>query len=875
MHWLARLLALLRSWFRPALLDAELSEELRLHLDRQIQMNLSAGMSAAEARRSAHLALGSIEAIREESRRARPGALVHEAARDVVFGARLLRRAPGFAVTGAMIVALGVGAATTIFSIVYGVMLRPLPFPEPDRLVAIWTRPGNSPQRVRVHPADYLGWRTSSTSFEDIALVFPSQNLNLTGWGEPERLFAAGLSANTFDVFGVRPALGRAFREDEDDIGAPLVVILSDGLWRRRFGADPSIVGRTVTLSGAPFEVVGVMGPEFQYPGREHQLWVPLTIDPRLLARQRASRDHLAVGRLKTNASIARAQREMDVIARRLETEHPATNRAVRAEVLPLFEESVEGVRPVLYGLLAAVGCLLLIACLNLAGLLGARAAGRAREFSVRLALGASRGRLTVQALAEVAPILVVGGLVGLAAARLALSVFVPVAPVALPRVDEIEISGAVLAFSITSLMVTGLVTAFVPAVKAWRTSAGAAGAARAATTAPDQLRMRSVLVIAQVALTLPLLVASAALVRSFSALMAVDPGFRTENVLTMHMAIARSRDRGDEQIAAFYTRLVDRVAAIPGVVSAGMVNRLPLSGNNQYLAFQFEGVADEVTLQSRSVTPDYFRSMGIPLREGRVFTERDTAKAPPVAVIDQGTARALWPGERAIGKRYRVALPGQPPTWSTIVGVVGAVRHGALEADRDQQIYFGHHQFTDGRTALVVRSSVDARGVAPAVLQAIRDLDPNQPVYDVRTMDDVLARSSAQSWLGMVLVTAFAASALLLAGVGLYGAVAYGVAQRMREFGIRLALGAARSDVVRQVVNRGLLLAVLGSAVGLGGAVALTVAMKSLLFGVEPVDPLSFGAAVVILLGAAFAASFFPARQAALTNPSVSLRAE
>ena len=619
------------------------------------------------------------------------------------------------------------------------------------------------------------------------------------------------------------------------------------------------------------------MRPDFQFPEREHQLWIPLTINPKLLAREIAAHDHLAVARLKHGVRIAQAQREMDALAVRLETEYPATNRGVRIEVLSLTEESIRAVRPALYVMLAAVLCLLLIACLNLASLLGTRAASRAREFSVRLALGASRGRLTLQALAEMAPVLAIGGIAGVAGARMAIAAFVPIAPAALPRVDSIEVNGAVLAFSMAILVLTAVVAGILPAMHAWRANIPTAAlGSRSGTATRGHVRTRSALVVAQLALTLPLLVGATALTRSFSALMNVEPGFRTENVLSLHMAIPRSKYPTDEQIAAFYRRIVDRVAVLPGVISAGMVNRLPLGGNDQRLAFEFEGVAgDPVSLQSRSVTPDYFRTMSIAVREGRVFTERDTAKAPVVSVVDERVARTLWPGQSAVGKRYRVSLPGQPPTWGEIVGIVANIRHRGLDSEDDMAIYFSYQQFTDGRIALVVRSRADVRAITPAVLQAIRSLDPDQPVYDVRTMEDVLARSVAQRWLNMAIIGVFAMSSLLLASVGLYGVIAYGVTQRFREFGVRMALGAAPSEVSRLVLRKASVLAASGAALGLGAAIALARAMESLLYGVPPLDPVSFAAAAALLFGVALAAGYLPARRAALTDPTDALRAE
>jgi putative ABC transport system permease protein len=795
--------------------------------------------------------------------------------RDLAFGFRLFRHAAGFAVASILVVALGVGAATAIFSVIYGVMLRPLPYPEPDRLVALWSRTPATAGRVKINPADQRDLLRRTGVFEDVALANAPQNFNLVGDGEPERVLAARLAANLLSVLRIHPRLGRPFTPADELAGKDRVVLLSDGLWRRRFGADPLVVGRTITLSGTPYEVIGVMDRQFDFPGREYQLWIPLTIDPRLLARQIAGYGHFAIARLKAGVDLAHARRDVDALATRLEAEYPNTNRGVRLDVLPMLEESVRPVRQVLYLLLAAVASLLLIACLNLASLVATRAAGRTHEFAVRLALGASYFRLTVLAAAEMVPVLVVGGIFGVAAAHLAVALFIPLAPAALPRVDTIEISGPVLLFSLAVVALTGLAAGILPAMRACRAAVPAeALGARSPTGSRSSVRTRRVLVVAQVALTLPLLVGATVLARSFENITAIDPGFRAERVLALHMAIPRSKYRTDQEIAAFYTRIVDRVRGLPGVVSAAMVNRVPLAGNDFAIALTFEGAERGASMvQSRSATPDYFATLGIPLREGRTFTERDTATAPLVAIIDERLAASLWRNETAIGKRFRVTLPGQPPASGQIVGVVGTIRHQRLDSDEDRQVYFSYHQFTDGRIALVVRSQSDVRVMTPAIVQTIHSLDPEQPVYDVRTMDEVLARSTAERWFNMVIIGIFATSALLLAGVGLYGVVAYGVTQRVREFGLRIALGAAPSRISGRVLGEGLVLAGTGAGIGLGAAVVLSSGIRNLLYGVTALDPSSVASATAMLLVVAVVASYLPARRAALSPPAESLR--
>jgi predicted permease len=877
MRALRRIRTAVRGWLQPDGLDAEVAEELRFHLEREVDANLAAGMTPDEARRAAQVAIGNITAVREASRAGRSGALPHQAARDLRLGMRLVRKAPGFAASAALVVALGIGTTTAIFSVVYGVMFRPLPYDEPERLVALWSRVPGASQRVRLNAADQRVLVAGNTVFDDIALATAPQNFNLTGSGEPERVVAARLSSNVLSVLRVRPVVGRAFTPVDEQRGPAPVVLISHGLWKRRFGADPAILGRTITLSGNPYEVIGVMPPGFQFPGREHELWIPLTINPRVLARQIANYDHFAVARLKPGVPLGRARREIEALARRLEADFPATNREVRIEVLPLLEESVRSIRSTLYVLLAAVGCLLLIACSNLAGLLGTRAAGRAQEFSVRLALGASRGRLVLQALAEVAPILVMGGTAGILGAKWAVAAFLPFAPAALPRADSIEVSGNVLVFSVIVLGLTGGAAGLLPAIQSGRArAANVRIGGRAGTATLRHVRTRSVLVIAQLALSLPLLVGAAALSRSFAGLMRVDPGFSTETVLSLHMAIPRTKYDSDERIAGLYRQIVDRVSAVPGVVSAGMVNRLPLAGNNLVLPFELESAPGQsVTLQVRSVTPDYFRTMSIPLLQGRALDERDSATAPLAGVVDERAARTLWPGENAIGQRFRVTVPGRQPAWGEIVGVVPRIHDQGLDKDDNGQMYLGYHQFTDGRIALVVRTHADAGAMTTAVVQALRSVDPDQPVYDVRTMDEVLARSAAERWLNMAILVAFAGASLLLAGAGLYGVIASSVTDRRREFGVRLALGATRSDVSRLVLRTGAALAGTGAALGLGGAVALVRGMESLLYGVPGFDPVSFAAAGALLFAVALTASYLPARRAALTDPARTLRAE
>ena len=879
MRWHHRLGITLREWMRPSALDRDLDEELRFHFDRQVETNVAAGMNPDQARRAAALAVGNLDPIREESRDARAGALVRQFVRDVALGTRLLAKTPLFSLTAITIIVLGIGSVTAIFSVVYGILLKPLPFPEPDRLVQIWT---HSPRYARdaVSAADRRDWQADNTVFTGIALYNPVANFNLTdGNGEPERLLAGRISANSHTVLGVSPVLGRAFAEDEDEVGNERVVILSDTLWRRRFGADPAIVGRTIRLSGVPHEVVGVMGPDFPYPERPYDLWVPLTVNPAEMTRQIPPFGLRSVARLRPGVTIETAQHQMDQIAARIAERHPM-NKDVGIVIVPLRNNLVDDVRVALYVWFAAVWCLLVVAALNLAGLLSARAAARSREIGVRLALGASRARVAMQTVAEVAPLLVIGGVLGIVSATVAVRWFVAVAPPTLPRAEGIGVDATVLAVSVVVLTLAGLAAALLPAAQAWGvdlTSATREGG-RGSTGSPRQSRLRNGLVVAQIALSLPLFAGALLLTRSFASVVSIDPGFDVERLVSVHLAIPRSKYRSDERIAQLETQLLERVETAPGVRAAAIVNRLPLSGNASNLSVEFDDREPRPSSYGvRVITPGYFQIMSIPLLEGRSFDTGDTAAAPLVAIVDEQVARQRWPGQSAIGKRMRQPARGATPAtpWMEIVGVVGHVKHEGLDVQSLGQIYWDYRQRTQDRMVVVARTDSDPARAIAAIGERIREIDPEQPVYDARPLDEVLWRSVGQRRLAMILVAAMAGMALVLCAVGVYGVIAFGVARQQREFGIRLALGATRAAVTRAVVRRGVVLALIGITLGAMIAAVVTRGMESMLFGVTAGDASSFAAAIMALLAISLIASYLPARRAADVNPSVTLRAE
>ncbi len=880
MRWHHRFVVAWREWFHPSARDRELNEELHFHFDRQVQANLHAGMPLEQARRAAALAIGNAEVVREDSRDGRAGALVRQFGGDVKYGLRLLLKAPAFSLSAIAIVAVGVASVTAIFSVVYGVLLRPLPFPEPDRLVQIW---GRSPSYARdaVSAADRRDWQAENTVFEGIALYNPLANFNLTdGNGEPERLLAARISANSLAVLGVSPMLGRGFTEAEDEVGHERVVLLAEPFWRRRFGADRSIVGRSIRLSDVPYEVVGVMGADFPFPERPYDLWVPLTVNPLEMTRQIPAFGLRSVARLKPGIGIAEAQSQMDVIAARLAERHPM-NKGVGVEVIGLEANLVGNVRAGLYVMFAAVAALLLVAALNLAGLLSARAAARSREVAVRLALGASRPRVVLQSIAEIAPVLLVGGALGIGVAAIAVRAFVPRAPATLPRVDSIAVDQAVLLVALVVLAIAGMLAAALPAAQAWGSDLALASGdgSRGSTGAPRHARIRQALVVAQIALSLPLLTAAVLLTRSFTSVVSIDPGFRSESVVSLHLAISRSKYRSDEHIARFETAILERVASTPGVQSVAIVNRLPLSGNRQNVFVEFEDrLSESAFYGGRVISADYFRTMGIPVIEGRTFGGGDETTAPVVAIIDERIAKQRWAGESAIGKRMRFPArgdAGKASPWMEVVGVVGHVKHDGLDVDSAGQIYWDHRQRTQDRAVVVARTAADPTATLATISERIRELDPEQPVYDARTLDEVLSRSVSQRWLAMALVGSFASMALFLSCVGVYGVMAFGVSRQRREFGIRLALGATRREVASAVVNRGLTLAAVGIVIGLVIAAAVTRGMQAFLYGVTASDLVSFGAATVAVMVVALLASYLPARSAASVDPAVTLRAE
>lgn len=855
-------------------MDADLAEEMRFHLERETEANLGRGMAAQSARRAARLTFGSVDTMHELSRDERPGAGVRQVMRDLRLGIRLVGRSPVFGTTAIASVALGIGAATAIFSVVHGVLLRPLAFQDPERLVSIWLLRNSN----RNYPAaaDAYDLRRLQHVFEDVAL-FENENLNLVGDGEPQRLLGAAVSPNLFSVLDVRPALGRSFAVGEDRAGNANVVVLSNELWRSRFGGDRSVIGRQIDLNGSPHTVIGVMPPAFRYPSAAHQAWVPLVLEPGELTRQ-VTDNYRVIGRLASGTTLDQARREVAALASRLAAAHRG-NEGAGMVVDFLLDDAVRDVRPTLLLLFGAVMLLLLIACANLSNLFAARAATRRGEYAVRLALGASRRRLVAQAVAEATPILIVGGLLGIFAAWWAVRLLVASQPAGLPRLESIELSAPIAAFSLGLLVLTGLAAGVVPAAHAWTSdfTTVAKDGGRSSTAGRGRMAARRLAVAAQVAFALPLLVAAGLLIRSAINVAGVDVGFRPERVVTFKFEVSRSRYNADEEVAGYYSRLLEAVRAVPGVSNAGLVNRIPLS-DGQTNSVRFEtptGSPNDLTnVDTRTVSPDYFATMGIGLLDGRGFDEHDDANAPAVVIVDERVARTMWPGESAIGKR--VGEPGwRGDRWASVIGVVAHVRTSGLEVDPLPQVYWSYRQWTQDRMVLAVNSEMEAASLVSPIMRTIWSINPEQSVYDIRAMTQIIEQSQAKRRLTTLLMIGFACASLLLAAVGIYGVIAFGVNQRAREFGIRMAIGATRPGVTRLVLWQGTSTAAAGSVIGLALAFAASGVMRNLVFQVAPTDLWSVLGATALLMMVAAAASYTPARRAATVDPAVTLRSE
>jgi len=803
---------------------------------------------------------------------------------DITFAIRMLRRQPGFAVVAILALALGIGANTAIFSVVDAVLWRALPYASADEIVALAeARPREGRMNGPVAPADFFDWRRGSRSFTAMA-AYNEIALNLTGRGEPERLRGLSVSPGFLAALGVSPVVGRDFAPDEETFGRHRVALLSDGLWRRRFGGDASIVGRTVTVDGNPYEVVGVLPARFWWPTRP-DLLVPLALDDhdRTL---RAAHFLRVVGRRNSGVSFTQAREEMAVIGRRLSAAFPVENANHTTSVQPLRDALVGDTRTALLTLLGAVALVLLIACANVATLLVARATTRQKELAIRMAVGGTRTRLVQQMLTESLVLAMVGGGVGLLLALWSVAGLRRMLPeqfAMLPGIDQLGLDARILASAFFVSVVTGLVFGVAPALVASDQRSGAmlSDAVRGTSGGARGRRLRSTLVVAELALSLILLVGAGLLMTSFWKITAVAPGFRPAQLVTMRLSLPASRYADHASAAGFYLALSDRLRSAPGIERVAVTSAPPFSGLNGRLNLEVENREIESTFpvraHPRSVSPEYFQTLGIPLVRGRGFTDRDSADAPAVAIINQTAVRRYWPGLNPIGERISL---GDPRRWREIVGVVGDIKHEGLDTEVAPEVYMPFQQeFTALGTALVrglsvvVRASGDVAAVAPVLRTAVASVDEQQPVGAIQSMDDLIAHSVAPRRLNLLLLSVFAFVAVTLTAAGLYGVMAYLVAQRTREIGVRMALGATPSSVLGLVLRQAGGMTTAGIVIGLAGAFLFARYLTSLLFQVSAADPAVYLAVSLLLSGVAFLAIVIPCSRATRVDPLTALR--
>ncbi len=879
MPLIRRLTSLCRNLFKKDRVDQEFTEEIQAYLDMLTETKIRQGLTPREARRNALVELGGVEQVHEKVREIRMGQLIETAWRDVRFGVRALVHSPVFSVVTVLSLALGIGANTAIFSVVNGLLLRPLPYPESERIVHVWHTPPQQSfpglDRFSVSPANYFDWKAQSSSFEQMA-IYSYSGFSLSTSNDPLPLIGAPVSSEFFSVLRTNAMQGRTFTPDEERPGRDQVTVISHGLWQRAFGANPNIIGQTLTLNSRSFTVVGIMPAGFEFP-REAELWVPLAWDDK--ERQvRSIHDYLVVARLKQNVSQEQAQAEMSTISSRLEQQYPEENKGWGAVVIPLREDIVGDIRLALLVLFCAVGFVLLIACANVANLMLARGANRQREIAVRIALGAGRARLIRQLLTESVLLAVSGGVLGLLLAVWGSKMLVQLG--SLPNSGDIGIDTWALGFTLLVSFGVGIIIGIVPALQFTRTNlsdtlkqGGRTGGS------PIKQHTRKALVISEVALSLVLLIGAGLMIRSFWKLQNVDPGFDTSNALTMSVGLTPIRYSEPHQQLAFLDRAIEQIRAVPGVVSVGATTTIPLAGGGSTQPFSIEGrpagaVAEQPMAQTRYITPEYFRTIGIPLRQGRFFSDHDRDNSVPVIIISEAMARRFWPGENAIGKRLTPSFHLEQGA-REIVGVVGDVKASGLDVDSSAMMYLPYKQSPRPYMSFVVRTASNPESLVQPVSRAIYSIDKEQALTDIQTMDQVLTKSLSGRRFNMTLLLTFAGVALVLAAVGVYGVMNYTVTLRRRELGIRMALGAGRMDVLRLVLRQGLTLTLIGVAAGLISAYALTRLMASLLYGVTATDYLTFASVSAVLIAVGVAASYVPARRATKVNPTIALRTE
>src|SRR5262245_9836382 len=858
--------------------DRELEEEIRTHLELETQEMIEEGLSPEEARDAARRRFGNQTLSMEVSRGVWGFRSIEALSQDLRFGIRMFLKSPGMTAVLILTIALGIGFNSALFSLVNTLLLNPLPFPDADRLVVAWTRSAKiSNTRLGVTTDDFAEWRKQTQSFAGIAAQ-AGWLFNLSGTDEPERIIGGRVTTDFFSVFGIKPALGRDFSPGEDELKSGRVVILSQSVWRRRFNADPSLIGRTITLNDLSYTVVGILPSEFRYP-RIHEgvsgpeLWTPVKMGS---LPDRGAPFLSVFARLKSGMAMETAQAELNSVERRLESAYPQTHSGRSVQLVSLREQVVGKARLSLLVLFGAVGIVLLIACANVTNLLMARAAARRREMALRLAIGASRLRLIRQLLTEGILLAVAGGALGLLIAFLAMPSLLSFGGQSIPRSDEVAIDTRVLLFTLSLSVIVGSLFSVL---------AGGQGSgltsnqflkegAKPGFAGKSGNRLRSLLIVLQVALALVLTIGAGLLTRSFLTLLSVNPGFESKKVLTFDLFLS-PRAEG----AVFYRQLIEKLDALPGVEAAGAINALPLGGAEFSWTFFIEGrqPSDEPLgrVDYRVVTPDFFRTIGVPLKRGRIFTEQDGQGSTPVGIINEAMARRYWPDEDPIGKRFRMQAPISVMPWMTIVGVVGDVKHAGLDQDSAPAVYRPHLQHPRTDMTVVMRTQTEPLTFANSARNQAHEMDKDLPISNLREYTYLVSKSVAQRRFAMSLLTGFAALALLLALFGIYGVLSYSVNLRTKELAIRQALGAQARDLTALVVRQGMSLVLVGIAIGLGVALALTRLMKTLLFGVSATDPLTFTVITLLLAFVVLLACWIPARRATKVDPMTAMRFE
>jgi len=876
MYWLRFIRLRLKALLRKKQVEEEMDAEMRFHLLMRTRENIERGMTPESAVQDARRRFGNLEHIKDAAREIKGGGMLETLLQDARYGVRMMIKTPVFTVIAVLTLAAGVGANTAIFSVVNAVLLKTLPYHNSHRFVLV-SGADQSAAPGTLSPAEARDFAAHLTTLEDFAAM-QTQSINLTGGAQPERVRGAFVTANFFEVFNLLPTAGRTFARGEDQTGAERVVVVNEGFWRRHLNSDPELAGRKVILNGEPYSVVGIVPGSFRHPlDAEVEIWTTVQRFPSYSER-RDARFLFGIGHLKPGVTTAQAQVEADTVAARMAQAYPNESAGRGAKVESLEEMTVRNIRPILLALLAAVGCILLIACSNLASLTLARGTARQKEFALRSALGASRGRLARQLLTETTLLALLGGGIGLLLARWGTDLLLAVNPDVLPR-GEVRLDAPVLLFTLGVSVLTGFLFGLTPAWQLSRLDLNTAlkEGGRSGGDGAGALRARSAFVVVQMALALVLLVGGALFIKSFYKLLQVDPGFKTDNLLTLEYRLPRNKYVEPPAQWEFHRQVVEQLRAVPGVQSAALIRGLPLTGNSASVRItlpdrEMPPRGQEPQVQFNTATPGYFATMGIPFVQGRLFSDSDRLDTPFALIINQTMARRFWPGQDPIGKQIKFAGDDEP---GTVVGVVGDAKHDWLSEEQRPQIYNSYSQSPGLFATVVVRTKVEPMSLSQAVREAVWKVDKDQPVWKVRTVESLMAYNVADKRFLMLLMVVFAALALTITAIGLYGVINYTVGRRRHEIGIRMALGARAGDVLKLVVSQGMRLAMTGMAVGLIASFALTRYIQSLLFEVSATDALTFTSVAALLGGVALLACYIPARRATKVDPLIALRHE